>query len=122
MPKLSDTQSILLTAAAQRADGNLLPLPGSVRGGAATRAVAALLARGLAEEQTVETAAKADPALNVSGATPTTGAASCCGSRRPVSTPSGSRPTAPRWRPCRRVGAASGKRARPPPRGPVGAP
>ena len=26
MPKLSDTQSILLTAAGQRADGNLLPL------------------------------------------------------------------------------------------------
>ena len=76
MPKLSDTQSILLTAAAQRADGNLLPLPGSVRGGAATKAVAALLARGLAEEQTVETAAKADAALNGSGATPTTGAAS----------------------------------------------
>ena len=64
MPKLSDTQSILLTAAAQRADGNLLPLPGSLRGGAATRVVAALLARGLAEEQTVESAAQADPALN----------------------------------------------------------
>ena len=64
MPKLSDTQSILLTAAAQRADGNLLPLPGSLRGGAATKVVAALLARGLAEEQTVETTAKADPALN----------------------------------------------------------
>ena len=64
MPKLSDTQSILLTAAAQRADGNLLPLPGSLRGGAATKVVAALLARGLAEEQTVESTAKADPALN----------------------------------------------------------
>ena len=64
MPKLSDTQSILLTAAAQRADGNLLPLPGSLRGGAATKVVAALLARGLAEERTVETTTKADPALN----------------------------------------------------------
>jgi hypothetical protein len=64
MPKLSDTQSILLTAAAQRADGNLLPLPGSLRGGAATKVVAALLARGLAEERSVETTAKADPALN----------------------------------------------------------
>ena len=64
MPKLSDTQSILLTAAAQRADGNLLPLPGSLRGGAATKVVAALLARGLVEEQTVESTAKADPALN----------------------------------------------------------
>ena len=64
MTKLSDTQSILLTAAAQRADGNLLPLPGSLRGGAATKVVAALLARGLVEEQTVESTAKADPALN----------------------------------------------------------
>ena len=64
MPKLSDTQAILLTAAAQRADGNLLPLPGSLRGGAATKVVAALLSRGLVEEATVETTAKADPALN----------------------------------------------------------
>jgi hypothetical protein len=64
MTKLSDTQSILLTAAAQRADGNLLPLPGSLRGGAATKVVAALLARGLAEEQTAETTANADPAFN----------------------------------------------------------
>ena len=108
MTKLSDTQSILLTAAAQRADGNLLPLPGSLRGGAATKVVAALLVRGLAEEQTVESTAAADPALNRSGATPTTGAASCCGSRRPVSTPSASRPTAPPWRPLGRSGAAGG--------------
>ena len=64
MTKLSDTQSILLTAAGQRADGNLLPLPGSVRGGAAAKVVAALLARGLVEEQTLENTAKADPALN----------------------------------------------------------
>jgi hypothetical protein len=64
MPKLSETQSILLNAAAQRADGNLLPLAGSLRGGAATRVVAALLAHGLAEEQTTETTAKADPALD----------------------------------------------------------
>ena len=64
MTKLSDTQSILLTAAAQRAGGNLLPLPGSLRGGAATKVVAALLTRGLAEERIVESAAAADPALN----------------------------------------------------------
>ena len=48
MTKLSDTQSIILSAAAQRADGNVLPLPGSLRGGAATKVVAALLSRGLA--------------------------------------------------------------------------
>ncbi len=43
MTKLSDTQVIILSAAAQRTDGNLLPLPGSLRGGAATKVVAALL-------------------------------------------------------------------------------
>ena len=37
MTKLSDTQAIILSAAAQRPDGNLLPLPGSLRGGAAAR-------------------------------------------------------------------------------------
>ena len=48
MTKLSDTQAIVLSAAAQRPDGNLLPLPGSLRGGAAAKVVGALLARGLA--------------------------------------------------------------------------
>jgi K+-transporting ATPase ATPase C chain len=33
--RLSDTQVIILSAAAQRSEGNLLPLPGSLRGGAA---------------------------------------------------------------------------------------
>ena len=51
MSKLSDTQAILLSAACQRPDGNLLPLPGSLRGGAATKVVAALLSRGFAAEQ-----------------------------------------------------------------------
>ena len=64
MTKLSDTQSIILSAAAQRADGNLLPLPGSLRGGAATKVVAALLARGLIREQVVDSPRKADAALN----------------------------------------------------------
>ena len=54
MTKLSDTQAILLSAAAQRADGNLLPLPGSLRGGAATKVVGALLARGLAREEVTD--------------------------------------------------------------------
>ena len=55
--------------------------------------------RGLVEERTVESTAEADAALNRSGATPTTDAASCCGSPRPDSKRSASRPTAPRWRP-----------------------
>ena len=64
MTKLSDTQSIILSAAAQRADGNVLPLPGSLRGGAATKVVAALLARGLIREHVIDSPRKADPALN----------------------------------------------------------
>jgi hypothetical protein len=64
MTKLSDTQAIILSAAAQRADGNLLPLPGSLRGGAATKVVAALLARGLIREQIIDSPRKADPGMN----------------------------------------------------------
>jgi Protein of unknown function (DUF3489) len=64
MTKLSDTQSILLTAAAQRHDGNLLPLPGSVRGGAATKVVAALLSRGFVAEIVMDDTRPADPALH----------------------------------------------------------
>jgi hypothetical protein len=51
MTKLSDTQTIILSAAAQRDDGNVLPLPGSLRGGAATKVVGALLSRGLIAER-----------------------------------------------------------------------
>jgi hypothetical protein len=64
MTKLSDTQAIILSAAAQRPDGSLLPLPGSLRGGAATKVVAALLARGLVAERISERMTKADPAMN----------------------------------------------------------
>jgi hypothetical protein len=64
MTKLSDTQSIVLSAAAQRADGNLLPLPGSLRGGAATKVVGALLTRGLIREQITDSPRKADAAMN----------------------------------------------------------
>jgi hypothetical protein len=64
MTKLSDTQSIILSAAAQRADGNLLPLPGSLRGGAAIKVVGALLTRGLAREDVTDLQTRADSALN----------------------------------------------------------
>jgi hypothetical protein len=64
MIKLSDTQSIILSAAARRADGNVLPLPGSLRGGAAAKVVGALLARGLIREHIVDSPGKADPAMN----------------------------------------------------------
>ena len=45
MTKLSDTQLVILSAAAQREDRNVLPRPGSLSGGAAT-GVGALLSRG----------------------------------------------------------------------------
>ena len=64
MTKLSDTESIILSAAAQRSDGNALPLPGALRGGAAGRVVNAMLTRGLVREQVTETLTEADAALN----------------------------------------------------------
>jgi hypothetical protein len=64
MTKLSDTQAIILSAAARRPDGNVLPLPGSLRGGAATKVMAALLSRGLIREHVVDSPRKADAAMN----------------------------------------------------------
>ena len=43
---------------------NVLPLPGSLRGGAATKVVGALLTRGLIREQVTASVAKADAAMN----------------------------------------------------------
>jgi len=64
MTKLSDTQLVILSAAAQREDRNVLPLPGSLRGGAAAKVVGALLSRGLIAETATDSRAKADAALN----------------------------------------------------------
>ena len=64
MTKLSDTQLVILSATAQREDRNVLPLPGSLRGGAATKVVGALLKRGLIAETTRDSQTKADAALN----------------------------------------------------------
>jgi len=49
MTKLTDTQLIVLTAAAGRDDGSILPLPKSLKGGAAAKVVDALTAKGLVE-------------------------------------------------------------------------
>jgi DNA-binding MarR family transcriptional regulator len=49
MTKLTDTQLIVLTAAAARDDGSILPLPKTIRGGAVTKVVDALTAKGLVE-------------------------------------------------------------------------
>ncbi|MCT8159384.1 DUF3489 domain-containing protein [Pseudoruegeria sp. SHC-113] len=64
MTRLSDTQLVILGAAAQRDDRNVLPLPGSLRGGAAQKVIGSLLKRGLIAETVTDQLAKADPALN----------------------------------------------------------
>jgi hypothetical protein len=64
MTKLTDIQLAILTAAAERPDRNLLPLPGSLRGGAAGKVVSALLARGLVAETVTDEMTKADTAPN----------------------------------------------------------
>ena len=48
--KLTDTQTTILKAAAGRPDGNIEPLPPSLRGGARTKVIEGLLARGLITE------------------------------------------------------------------------
>ena len=50
MTKLSDTQALILSAAAQRAEHIALPLPESLRGGAVAKVVGAMLAKGFLQE------------------------------------------------------------------------
>lgn len=50
MTKLSDTQLVILNAAAQRDDRIVLPLPPNLKGGAATKVITTMLAKGLIEE------------------------------------------------------------------------
>ena len=45
--KLSDTQLVILTAAAQRSNLLAVPLPQNLKGGAAQKVVASLLKQGL---------------------------------------------------------------------------
>jgi hypothetical protein len=60
MPKLSDTQAVLLTAAAARPDLSLLPIPETIKanGAALDRTLKSLLSRSLATENTVAGRAK----------------------------------------------------------------
>ena len=51
MTKLTDTQAIILSAASQRPGARILPLPDRLKGGAAQKVVAGLIARGLAAER-----------------------------------------------------------------------
>ena len=50
MPKLTDTQTIILNRAATRPDNLSMPLPKGLHGAAAQKAVAAMIARGWLEE------------------------------------------------------------------------
>lgn len=50
MTHLSDTQAIILSAAAQRPERIALPLPDSLRGGAAAKVVGTMIAKGLLQE------------------------------------------------------------------------
>lgn len=52
--KLSDTQLIILNTACQRADRRVLPLPAKLKGGAAEKVIASLIAKGLVEEGQAE--------------------------------------------------------------------
>jgi hypothetical protein len=55
MTKLTDTQAVILSAAAQRDDGSVLPLPESLRikGGAVDKVLRSLKAKGLIDHQGV---------------------------------------------------------------------
>ncbi len=50
MTQITDTQAIILTAAAQRPDHIALPLPDCLRGGAAAKVVGTMIAKGFLEE------------------------------------------------------------------------
>lgn len=66
MTKLSDTQAIILSAAAQRPEHIALPLPESLRGGAAAKVVGAMLAKGFLEEVDADTR-KSEPVWRETG-------------------------------------------------------
>ena len=50
MPKLTDTQSLILSAASQRADNLAMPLPKGLHGAAAKKVVTMMIERGWLEE------------------------------------------------------------------------
>ncbi|MDP2738739.1 MAG: DUF3489 domain-containing protein [Pseudorhodobacter sp.] len=53
MTPLSDTQALILSAAAQRPENIALPLPKNLRGGAAAKVVGAMIAKGFLERMEV---------------------------------------------------------------------
>ncbi len=55
MTQLSDTQALILSAAAQRPERIALPLPESLRGGAPSKVVGAMIANGFLQEVEADT-------------------------------------------------------------------
>lgn len=66
MTQLSDTQAIILSAAAQRPEHIALPLPDSLRGGAAAKVVGTMIAKGLLQEVEVN-ARRGEPVWRETG-------------------------------------------------------
>ena len=66
MTKLSDTQAIILSAAAQRENRIALPLPESLRGGAAAKVIGAMLTKGFLQEVDADTR-KGEPVWRETG-------------------------------------------------------
>ncbi len=66
MTQLSDTQAIILSAAAQRPERIALPLPESLRGGAAAKVVSTMNAKGLIQEVKVN-ARRGEPVWRETG-------------------------------------------------------
>ena len=66
MTQLSDTQAIILSAAAQRPERIALPLPDSLRGGAAAKVVGTMIAKGLLQEVEVN-ARRGEPVWRETG-------------------------------------------------------
>jgi hypothetical protein len=66
MTQLSDTQAIILSAAAQRPERIALPLPESLRGGAAAKVVSTMIAKGLLQEVEVN-ARRGEPVWRETG-------------------------------------------------------
>ena len=64
MTKLTDTQLVILAAACQRPDRLILPLPDKLKGGAATKVIESLAAKGMIEEAN---ARRGDPVWRETG-------------------------------------------------------
>ncbi|GGO16057.1 hypothetical protein GCM10007972_24680 [Iodidimonas muriae] len=62
--KLSDTQLVILSAACQRDDRSILPLPANLKGGAASKVIDSLIAKGLIEQAVAK---RGDPIWRESG-------------------------------------------------------